>query len=249
MDGRSIFAGAAAALAISAVGGAASASTVTVNLGPSSENFTLYGLGDVPTLACLFFGTCNGSYSIGQGGSTFDGTTSTFTLSGDVLATGTPGYNTGTYKFVTTFAGPDTPLAGPNAPQGVTSTFEGDPGDNQFVYSFLDPSTTMTLYLLNASNVVYRTIPIATAGLFDGPGFGFSYTAAAACTGLGANPCLQSVVGETPGSTIYGPVTIGVSFDAVTSVPEPATWAMMLVGFAGLGAALRSVRRNPAAIA
>jgi len=35
---------------------------------------------------------------------------------------------------------------------------------------------------------------------------------------------------------------------AISAVPEPAAWAMMLVGFTGLGAALRS-RRNAAAIA
>ena len=32
-------------------------------------------------------------------------------------------------------------------------------------------------------------------------------------------------------------------------VPEPATWAMMLVGFGGLGAAMRSTRRKQAAVA
>jgi len=38
-----------------------------------------------------------------------------------------------------------------------------------------------------------------------------------------------------------------VSFDG-TNVPEPATWAMMLIGLGGLGAALR-LRRKPAAAA
>lgn len=38
----------------------------------------------------------------------------------------------------------------------------------------------------------------------------------------------------------------GVPFEAPTAggVPEPSTWAMMLLGFAGLGAALRSRRRG-----
>jgi hypothetical protein len=35
----------------------------------------------------------------------------------------------------------------------------------------------------------------------------------------------------------------------LTEVPEPATWAMMLIGFGGLGAALRMNRRRTTAIA
>ena len=44
----------------------------------------------------------------------------------------------------------------------------------------------------------------------------------------------------------YGPVIGAVS---VAGVPEPATWAMMLVGFGGLGAAMRASRRQRAVIA
>jgi hypothetical protein len=39
-----------------------------------------------------------------------------------------------------------------------------------------------------------------------------------------------------------------VSFDGM-AVPEPATWAIMLMGFGGMGAAIRSKRRRQAAIA
>ena len=37
----------------------------------------------------------------------------------------------------------------------------------------------------------------------------------------------------------------GVTFATLdtSAVPEPATWAMMLVGFGGMGAALRSRRK------
>jgi len=34
------------------------------------------------------------------------------------------------------------------------------------------------------------------------------------------------------------------TFTAVTAVPEPATWAMMLLGVAGIGAAMRTARRR-----
>jgi choice-of-anchor C domain-containing protein len=45
----------------------------------------------------------------------------------------------------------------------------------------------------------------------------------------------------------YGPVIGGISLDAV--VPEPAAWALMLLGFAGIGAGLRSRRQRATASA
>ncbi len=57
-----------------------------------------------------------------------------------------------------------------------------------------------------------------------------------------------------PGSYAeYQTGTVG-SMDSLTisaggGVPEPATWAMMLVGFGGLGAAMRLSRRKQAAVA
>ena len=43
----------------------------------------------------------------------------------------------------------------------------------------------------------------------------------------------------------FGPVIGGVSINpAVPAVPEPATWAMLLLGFAGLGFAFRQSRRK-----
>jgi hypothetical protein len=55
--------------------------------------------------------------------------------------------------------------------------------------------------------------------------------------------------------TLTGNVTAGptasysgtMNFD-VAGVPEPATWAMMLVGFGGIGMALRRKRRNATAL-
>jgi hypothetical protein len=44
--------------------------------------------------------------------------------------------------------------------------------------------------------------------------------------------------------TAVGTSTVGSSFVFTTPVPEAATWAMMLVGFGGIGGALRSSRRK-----
>ena len=40
----------------------------------------------------------------------------------------------------------------------------------------------------------------------------------------------------------------GVSFDAIAAVPEPATWAMMLIGFGGLGCVLRRRAKGDARV-
>jgi PEP-CTERM motif-containing protein len=51
-------------------------------------------------------------------------------------------------------------------------------------------------------------------------------------------------IGAPDGSPVDGPAFFkSVSFRVLATVPEPATWAMMLLGLFGLGAALRTGRR------
>ena len=47
---------------------------------------------------------------------------------------------------------------------------------------------------------------------------------------------------------VFDDVTFGSS-TVGSGAPEPATWAMMLMGLGGLGAAMRSARRKPATVA
>ena len=64
----------------------------------------------------------------------------------------------------------------------------------------------------------------------------------------------DSGLDETIFSTSTGDYTgvnpgLGLNLVGTAAVPEPATWAMMLIGFGGLGAAMRSRRRSAAATA
>ncbi len=201
--------------------GVASAGTLFVDMGPSSQNFTLYGQGPYsPGL---------GTFTIGQGAGSYDaGTnTSTFIMSGPIFS-GSPGLGSGTFEFITTYSGMDTPTGGPNAPPAYT-----DPSNlNYFYYSAFDSSMKMTLDLLGTPTGDH-VIPLVAGGNFLGPSFSFSYTGGT-CTGSPIGGCGQNNVGITPGTSIYAPVDIYLTFSGVL-VPEPSTWALMLLGFAGLG--------------
>lgn len=68
-----------------------------------------------------------------------------------------------------------------------------------------------------------------------------------------AGPALFSLVDGSPvfntgtfdlSSITSGPATITISEAASGAVPEPATWAMMLIGFGAVGAAARYRRRK-----
>jgi hypothetical protein len=208
------------------------AGAISVVLGAGTQNLTLYGQGPISPGV--------GSFRVGQGSSSFDGITSTFTFSG-AITSGDAGYNSGTYSFVTTYAGANTPQAGPSAPFAQTS-----PSNiNYFVYDALDSSTNITMFL-NTPGHNYA-IPLVTAGSFvTGTGFSFLFTTAV-CTGV-AN-CTQNGVGLTPGATISGPVTTSASFTMPTiapGVPEPATWALLLSGFGMVGTAARRGRARRA---
>lgn len=216
------------AFAVSLAGVAVQAEAISVSLGAGSQSLTLYGQGAVaPGI---------GSFTVSQGASSFDGVTSTFLFSGAITG-GDPGLASGTYSFVTTYAGANTPQGGPNAPLA-----QSNPSDTTFFfYNAFDTSTTTTLFL-NTPGQTYA-IPLVSGGKFvAGTDYFFKFIKPT-CTGIVV--CNQNGVGLTPGATISGPVTISASFAQATSVPrvpEPSTWAMLIVGFGGIGIAARSRR-------
>ena len=76
--------------------------------------------------------------------------------------------------------------------------------------------------------------------------FGIHYGGGA---GGGESAFYQIDFGAPPGQplTLTLPSSSNVYlFTSVAGVPEPATWAMMLLGFGGIGMAMRRRRRSPA---
>jgi len=100
----------------------------------------------------------------------------------------------------------------------------------------------------------YASIPKAVQTKYDLPARDLNYDGAAFSyqTGPKKDRVTRHVLGDTgqialcviktcSNSTGFVPGTISITSGAI---PEPTTWAMMLVGFSGLGAAMRSRRRR-----
>jgi hypothetical protein len=126
--------------------------------------------------------------------------------------------------------GPGTPCTiadcGIDHLRGVAVAASGNPINDAIIGSF-DPGSEAFNFFTGSS--------IASLSFFDTFGLG-----GASCTGPVAGTCLITGFGDaaviavemnTPGSILI----TAVSATPSTTVPEPSTWAMMLLGFAGLG--------------
>jgi hypothetical protein len=85
----------------------------------------------------------------------------------------------------------------------------------------------------------------AVLTLSTGDSFTITPTSVASFIGFTSTARITSLTVDYPDSYAFD--LLGVS--STTPVPEPATWTMMLVGFGGLGGALRARRRGHAAAA
>ena len=108
---------------------------------------------------------------------------------------------------------------------GITGTFNGS-------------AITGLGSLTGANNLYYLTGP----SFLDGSGLGFMTAA-----GTNVNLFYQDFADRYQINTT-NPFTVSTvrasSSAAVAAVPEPATWAMMLFGFGGVGFSMRSARRK-----
>lgn len=134
-----------------------------------------------------------------------------------------------------------------NAGDLVTFSFDvggaqrGSIADNFQAILFLDPSLVSGLTgtgltstgLGSNANSVFSSVSIPGSTAFTTSSISFI------ATGAGS---LQMAFGTTSADNI-GPLLDNVRLD-VSAVPEPATWAMMLLGLGFVGGAMRSRRRN-----
>jgi hypothetical protein len=135
------------------------------------------------------------------------------------------------------------------------------PGDT-FSFSFevpspLDgnPETTVTNFSYFVGGVQITDDPVANvgfypAGLGGGANIQFSSSPSDVIVLYSADWASTGVVnfGTYDFSVDNDPINGGAGTVTISAIPEPATWAMMLVGFGGLGGLLRAGRKSRAAV-
>jgi hypothetical protein len=125
-----------------------------------------------------------------------------------------------------------------------------------------DGTTTATLTNLNSILFINGNVTAAATALqfdFNGDGELMNFFSSSACStewsfettgsGTGCNGTSGNEEGVLASGTLQASPESGeVTFATAGGVPEPATWVAMLLGFVGLGAAMRSSRRKPSAV-
>jgi choice-of-anchor C domain-containing protein len=133
-----------------------------------------------------------------------------------------------------------------NANGSVSQTFDTLAGHSYVVNFFLagnpDGGPAAKVAISSADGLQLQTNTFTVTGSDSRSSMGwqaytYNFTAATNSTTLS----FASATG-----TAFGPALDNVS---VAGVPEPASWAMMLLGFGGMGAVLRRQRRPVAALA
>jgi choice-of-anchor C domain-containing protein len=128
----------------------------------------------------------------------------------------------------------------------IAQTFDTVAGQTYAVNFFLagnpDGGTGAKLAILSANGGQQQSDTFTVTGSDSHSNMGWTaYSYGFTATGPSTTLSFASATG-----TPYGPALDNVS---VVAVPEPASWALMILGFGGLGAVLRRQRRQMPAMA
>jgi len=148
----------------------------------------------------------DGQWFVTLGASSFNGTTTTDTLSGNFTGT-TTGFTAGTYSLLTTYVGNG---ASPVEIVGIA------PGSD--IISLESIPSTATIDIDLTENGVTQVEPILANGtFFTGAGFHFFFNS----YDTDVTPATDIEVGATPGATGSGPIHGDAEFDIASVVTPP----------------------------
>jgi hypothetical protein len=154
----------------------------------------------------------------------------TYTISDGVFVTSNAANADGTHDIISatgTLVSSDLAL-----PQGA---FTMTPGNGANLTSSDGTEDYSNLYTPRAKSFADQGLQLQGQGLeiniYNAVNANFS--------GCGATDCLSA-----PNSPLYNPGDLGVV--SITTVPEPASWAVMLIGLGAVGGAMRVSRRQRA---
>ncbi len=184
----------------------------------------------------------SGTFTTYSSGSTFDGGAWTVTGTGSGSYGGAGVDLIGTYWQAPNNVGGSVDLDG-NAPGGVSQTLNLSAGTYQLTFYLSgnpdggDPTKTVVVSVGSVTDETFQyTTGDNSYGSMDYVMETVDFTVTT------AGPVTLSFASQDNINSPWGPVIGDV---AVTAVPEPSTWAMMALGFAGLG--LAGWRRRRAA--
>jgi hypothetical protein len=128
------------------------------------------------------------------------------------------------------------------------------PGASTTILYGIDAATESLVRSTNPNGGVYVTVGSLGLGSFSADsrvGFDVFSGAGTNTAYLALNDAFYTVDLSTGGATLIG--SIGASnvrgLTLQLGVPEPATWALMIIGFGAIGASMRSSRRKGASLA
>ena len=140
---------------------------------------------------------------------------------------------------------PDAPLAG-----HMLISYFTNPGSGSFQAAFAGGASTVSIdvgdYSPSDDDEVFLRAYDAFDNLLDTAAFVISAAGPGTTLTVSSATAISRVEWNETGSFAGAVYWDNLSYTSLDAVPEPATWAMMLIGFAGVGSV---VRRRKAALA
>ena len=239
--------GAAAALSMAALA-APSHATVFAQFAPNTNAYYSFWTQDGAQTGGTFAGTAATQIKFFDGPNAFQWLDATFTIHGTITnSPATFDAVHGTYtQSVGTVANPGTFSFIYTGPTGGGLVNNENLLSGTFVNAWIQGSGTQGGFAETMANLGTVTFTSAYENFLH------SVVADNGFTIDLSLPHNQSIVSSLPGTRAlksFNASAGGRFSDNVLSVPEPATWAMMLIGFGGMGAMLRSRRRQALSVA